>query len=73
MRLKIHNLSNKNLFILLQGELFMSFYTGDARIMQLTYRINLMKARGEKDRWKLIKALERKRRKLLEGDTNGEV
>ena len=51
----------------------MSFYTGDARIMQLTYRINLMKARGEKDRWKLIKALERKRRKLLEGDTNGEV
>lgn len=42
----------------------MSFYTGDARIMQLTYRINLMKARGEQERWSLINALMRKKRNL---------
>lgn len=42
----------------------MAFFSNEIRAQKLGYRINLLRARGEQERWNLINALMRKKRNL---------
>lgn len=42
----------------------MAFFSNEVRAKKLEYRINIMRARGEQERWNLIRAAERKKRNL---------